>query len=54
VFVGLSAYALISRRNFSFMVVSSWPHPGRLPGRLVSVGAALFGHPMPGLALACR
>jgi len=53
VFVGLSAYALISRRNFSFM--GGFLMAGILVAflaALVSVGAALFGHPMPGLALA--
>jgi len=53
VFVGLSAYALISRRNFSFM--GGFLMAGILVAflaALVSVGAAVFGHPMPGLALA--
>lgn len=53
VFVGLSAYALVSRRNFSFM--TGFLMTGILVAfvaGLVSVGAALFGYPMPGLALA--
>jgi modulator of FtsH protease len=53
VFVGLSAYALVSRRNFSFM--GGFLMSGILVAfvaALVSVGAAAFGHPMPGLALA--
>ena len=53
VFVGLSAYALVSRRNFSFM--GSFLMAGVLiafVAGLVSVGAAAFGHPLPGLALA--
>lgn len=53
VFVGLSAYALISRRNFSFM--GGFLMAGILVAflaALVSVGAALLGYPMPGLALA--
>lgn len=53
VFVGLSAYALISRRDFSFM--GGFLMAGILVAflaALVSVGAALFGYPMPGLALA--
>jgi modulator of FtsH protease len=52
-FVGLSAYALVSRRNFSFM--GGFLMTGILVAfvaGLVSVGASLFGYPMPGLALA--
>jgi modulator of FtsH protease len=52
-FVGLSAYALVSRRNFSFM--GGFLMTGILVAfvaALVSVGASLFGYPMPGLALA--
>jgi modulator of FtsH protease len=53
VFVGLSAYALVSRRNFSFMggFLMAGILVAFLAG-LVSLGAALFGYPMPGLALA--
>ncbi len=53
VFVGLSAYVIVSRRNFSFM--GSFLMAGVLVAfiaSLVAVGAALFGSPMPGLALA--
>jgi len=53
VFIGLSAYALVSRRSFSFM--GSFLMAGVLvafTAGLVSVGASLFGFPMPGLALA--
>jgi len=53
VFIGLSAYALVSRRNFSFM--GGFLMSGILVAfiaALVSVGAAAFGYPMPGLALA--
>lgn len=53
VFVSLSAYVLVSRRNFSFM--GGFLMAGILVAfiaALVSVGAALFGYPMPGLALA--
>jgi modulator of FtsH protease len=52
-FVGLSAYALVSRRNFRFM--TGFLMTGILVAfvaGLVSLGAALFGYPMPGLALA--
>ena len=52
-FVGLSAYALTSRRDFSFL--GSFLMAGVLiafVAALVSVGASLFGYPMPGLALA--
>ncbi len=52
-FVGLSAYALMSRRNFSFL--GGFLMAGVLVAfvaALVSVGAAAFGYPMPGLALA--
>jgi modulator of FtsH protease len=53
VFVGLSGYALVSRRNFSFM--GGFLMAGILiafVASLVSVGGAAFGYPMPGLALA--
>lgn len=53
VFVGLSAYALVSRRNFSFM--GGFLMSGILVAflaALVSAGAALFGYPMPMLSLA--
>lgn len=53
VFVGLSAYALVSKRNFSFM--GGFLMAGILiafVAGLVSLGAAAFGYPMPGLALA--
>jgi len=53
VFVSLSAYALVSRRNFSFM--GGFLMAGILVAfvaGLVSLGAAAFGYPMPGLALA--
>ncbi len=53
VFVGLSAYALVSRRNFSFM--RGFLMSGILVAflaALVSAGAALFGYPMPMLSLA--
>lgn len=53
VFVGLSVYVIVSRRNFSFM--GSFLMAGVLVAfiaGLVSVGASLFGYPMPGLALA--
>jgi len=52
-FVGLSAYALVSRRDFSFM--GGVLMAGILVAfvaALVSFGAAAFGYPMPGLALA--
>jgi modulator of FtsH protease len=52
-FVGLSAYALTSKRDFSFM--GGFLMAGVLVAfvaALVSVGAAAFGHPMPGLAVA--
>lgn len=53
VFVGLSAYVLTSRRNFSFMggFLMAGVLVAFLAG-LVSVGASMFGYPMPGLALA--
>ena len=53
VFVGLSAYVLTSRRNFSFM--GGFLMAGVLVAflaSLVSLGASMFGYPMPGLALA--
>jgi modulator of FtsH protease len=53
VFVGLSAYAVMSRRNFSFM--GGFLMAGIMVAflaALVSVGAALFGYPMPMLSLA--
>jgi modulator of FtsH protease len=52
-FVGLSAYALVSKRDFSFM--GSFLMAGILVAfvaSLVSVGFALFGHPLPGLSIA--
>jgi len=53
VFVSLSAYALVSRRNFSFMggILMAGILVAFVAG-LVSLGAAAFGYPMPGLALA--
>jgi modulator of FtsH protease len=53
VFVGLSAYALVSRRNFSFM--GGFLMTGILVAfvaGLVALGAAAFGYPMPMLSLA--
>ena len=53
VFVGLSAYVLTSRRNFSFM--GGFLMAGVLVAflaSLVALGASLLGYPMPGLALA--
>ncbi len=53
VFIGLSTYVLVSRRDFSFM--GSFLIAGVLVAfvaGIVSVAAALFGYPMPGLALA--
>ncbi|MEW6131562.1 MAG: Bax inhibitor-1/YccA family protein [Pseudomonadota bacterium] len=53
VFVGLSAYALISRRNFSFM--GGFLMAGILVAflaSLVALGAAMFGYPMPMFSLA--
>jgi modulator of FtsH protease len=53
VFLGLSAYVLVTRKNFSFM--GGFLMTGILVAflaALVSVGAAAFGHPMPGLSLA--
>jgi len=53
VFVGLSAYVLTSRRNFSFM--GGFLMAGVLVAflaSLVALGASMFGYPMPGLALA--
>lgn len=53
VFVGLSAYALVSRRNFSFM--GGFLMTGILVAflaALVGLGAAAFGYPMPMLSLA--
>jgi modulator of FtsH protease len=53
VFMGLSAYALTTRKDFSFMggflVAGIWV---AFIAGLVALGAALFGYPMPGLALA--
>lgn len=53
VFMGLSAYALTTRKDFSFMggflVAGIWV---AFIAGLVSLGAALFGYPLPGLALA--
>lgn len=53
VFVGLSAYALVSRRNFSFMggFLMAGVMVAFLAG-LVAFGAAAFGYPMPMLSLA--
>lgn len=53
VFVGLSAYALVSRRNFSFM--GGFLMTGIMVAflaALVGLGAAAFGYPMPMLSLA--
>ena len=53
VFFGLSAYALTSRRDFSFM--GGFLMVGILVAfvaGLVALGASLFGYPMPGLSLA--
>lgn len=53
VFFGLSAYALTSRRDFSFM--GGFLTVGILVAfvaGLVAMGASLFGYPMPGLSLA--
>jgi modulator of FtsH protease len=53
VFLGLSAYVLVTRKDFSFM--GGFLMTGILVAflaALVSVGAAAFGHPMPGLSLA--
>lgn len=53
VFLGLSAYVLVTRKNFSFM--GGFLMTGILVAflaALVSVGAAAFGHPMPALSLA--
>lgn len=53
VFIGLSAYVLVSRRNFSFM--GGFLMAGILVAfiaGLIAVGAALLGYPMPGLSLA--
>lgn len=53
VFLGLSAYALTTRKDFSFMggflVAGIWV---AFIAGLVALGAALFGYPLPGLALA--
>lgn len=52
-FVGLSAYAVTSRRSFSFL--GSFLMAGVLiafVAGLVSLGFAMFGNPLPGLALA--
>lgn len=53
VFLGLSGYALVSRRNFSFM--TGFLMTGVLVAflaSLVALGASLLGYPMPGLSLA--
>ncbi len=53
VFVGLSAYVLVTKRDFSFM--GGFLMTGILIAfiaGLISLGAAMFGYPMPGLALA--
>ncbi len=53
VFLGLSAYVLVTRRNFSFM--GGFLMTGILVAflaALVSVAAAAFGYPMPALSLA--
>ena len=53
VFLGLSAYVLVTRRDFSFM--GGFLMTGILVAflaALVSVGAAAFGYPMPALSLA--
>jgi modulator of FtsH protease len=53
VFLGLSAYVLVTRKNFSFM--GGFLMTGIMVAfvaALVSVAAAAFGHPMPGLSLA--
>ncbi len=53
VFMGLSAYALTTRKDFSFMggflVAGIWV---AFIAGLIALGAALFGYPLPGLALA--
>jgi modulator of FtsH protease len=53
VFLALSAYALVSRKNFSFM--GGFLMTGVLVAfvaALVALGASLLGYPMPGLSLA--
>ena len=53
VFLGLSAYALVTRRNFSFM--GGFLMTGIMVAflaALVGALAAVFGHPMPALSLA--
>lgn len=53
VFMGLSAYALTTHKDFSFMggflVAGIWV---AFIAGLIALGAALFGYPLPGLALA--
>lgn len=53
IFLGLSAYALTTRKDFSFMggflVAGMWV---AIIGSLLLLGASLFGYPMPGLSLA--
>jgi modulator of FtsH protease len=52
VFLGLSAYALTTRKDFSFMrgflVAGLWV---AIIASLIVLGAALFGYPMPGISL---
>ncbi len=53
VFLGLSAYALTTRKDFSYM--AGFLYTGMIVAviaSLVVVGAGLFGYPMPGLSLA--
>jgi modulator of FtsH protease len=53
IFLGLSAYVMTTRKDFSFM--GGFLMVGIMVAflaALVSVGAALFGYPMPGLSLA--
>ena len=53
VFLGLSAYVLVSRRNFSFM--GGFLMAGVMVAfiaAIVSVAASAFGYPMPGFSLA--
>ncbi len=53
VFLGLSGYVLVSRKNFSFM--TGFLMTGVLVAflaSLVALGASLLGYPMPGLSLA--
>jgi modulator of FtsH protease len=53
VFLGLSGYVLVTRKNFSFM--TGFLMTGVLVAfvaSLVALGASLLGYPMPGLSLA--